>query len=98
MAEFVEVMGNIKKMCKSYSKCKDCPICSINNRTIWGCDAFAKEYPKETEEIVMKWLEEHPVKTNADKFKEVFGIDVVELQKYANDFWNQEYKESEEEE
>lgn len=115
MAEFGEVMRNINKICKSYSECEECPLTYKNNgsHNLCTCTTFIKAYPAETEEIVMKWLKEHPLKTNADKFKEVVGFEPYNDScvcadnefclhtsckdcEYYN-FWNQEYKESEEE-
>lgn len=65
------------------------------------------EYPEEAEKIIMNWAKEHPVKTNADKFKEVFGVEVdnygscngIKCQKEyidcrnceCNEFWSKEY-------
>ena len=40
-----------------------------------GCISFLLECPQEAERIIMGWAKEHPVKTNADKFKEVFGFE-----------------------
>lgn len=52
-------------MCEGVT-CRDCPL--YNN----ACGSF---YVFEALEIVENWVKEHPVKTNADKFKEVFGFD-----------------------
>lgn len=29
-------------------------------------------------QVVEKWAQEHPIQTNADKFKDVFGKDIVQ--------------------
>lgn len=81
MAEFTEVWKKRKKMCESYRgvRCPSCPISSASNGTKLPCLDFCANYPKEAEEIITKWVEEHPVKTNADRFKEIlyqeFGVD-----------------------
>lgn len=62
--------------------------------------------PELGQEIIMKWAKEHPVKTNEDKFEEVFGCKPnkntcpVYCQLGSScrncvndDFWKQEYKE-----
>ena len=52
---------DLKRMCESYnSKCADCPLCG-------RCCAF-----EISDEIVDKWLKEHPVKTYAMNFFEKF--------------------------
>ena len=76
MAEFVEVMKHRKRMCDVFH-CGDCKINQCENaENKKGCDKFIEDYPQEAEEIIMKWAKEHPVKTNTDKFKEVFGSDI----------------------
>lgn len=80
MAEFVEVMKQKKRMCDTYNKDCDstvaiCPLDYDRNGKNIVCTDFLAEYPQESEEIIMKWAKEHPAKTNADKFKEVFGYD-----------------------
>lgn len=66
MAEFVEVMMQKDRMCYSYEDCEDCPALKY-------CSEKSKI--KELEKVIMNWAKEHPIKTNADKFREVFGFD-----------------------
>ena len=47
--------------------CSDCPL--YNNK---ACGLF---YAFEALELVENWSKEHPVKTNAEKFREVFGFE-----------------------
>jgi len=65
MAEFTEVMEQRQRMC---DEMESCSVCRLNS----GCFTFMKKRPKEAEEIIMRWAEEHPIQTNADKFKDVF--------------------------
>lgn len=67
MAEFNEVIRQFNRMCNNYD-CNDCPFDS-------NCQFIVIRRPNEAEEIIMNWAKEHPIKTNADKFKEVFGIE-----------------------
>lgn len=103
MAEFVEVLKQRKRMCDN---CKDrgsfCDACRANLQLI-------SEDSKDFEDFVMTWAYKHPVKTNADKFKEVFGFFPATKfcpytiencgeqcdESYCNhyNFWEQEYKE-----
>lgn len=110
MAEFVEVMQQKKRMCEALKPdCSSCGLCSDNNNYHIGCNKFILDYYEQSEEIIMKWAKENPVKTNADKFKEVFGVEPNEntcpytIEKCDGkhcshlcdkyDFWNKEYKE-----
>lgn len=78
MAEFTEVMKQKERIHEHFiiEGCKQCPISRDNNAHQIGCDSFSTRFPQEAEEIIMKWAKENPIKTNADKFKEVFGVDV----------------------
>lgn len=68
--EFVEVMRNRKRMCNTIGMCEYCPLSSSNNGTSMICSDVIKTYPEKAEKIIMKWAEEHPIKTNGSKFLE----------------------------
>lgn len=108
MAEFVEVMKQRSRMCEVLL-CYKCPLNKYKNYNNNTCDDFMKDSPQEAEEIIMNWAKEHPVKTNADKFKEVFGVELLNNEgctgfacpknKQCADcryfgFWSKEYKEN----
>lgn len=114
MAEFTEVIKQKERIHKTYTGiCEKCAISSSNNGKKIGCGTFITDYPQEAEEIIMKWAEEHPIKTNADKFKEVFGFDINRdtAECYGlkcppngrcsecniHGFWGREYKETDNE-
>ena len=86
MAEFVEVMKQKERMCNAM-RCENCVLASGNNNTGDSCNYFVIGYPKQAEKIIMNWAKEHPVKTNADKFKEVFGYDLAKNLGYHNCAW-----------
>lgn len=58
--------------CCSGIRCADCPfsgkVCKKD-----ATDAVFNAH--EAIKIVEQWVEEHPVQTNAEKFKEVFSVD-----------------------
>lgn len=56
-----------KEDCEGVS-CVDCPLNGV-------CDDAANAF--DMIEVVEKWVKKHPIKTNADKFKEVFGFDMT---------------------
>lgn len=65
--KFSEYIRNKDRMCHIVDNCKDCPFNEIRCRD--------DTYPEKAEQILEKWLKEHPIKTNKEKFKEIFGDD-----------------------
>lgn len=64
------------RMCNYFTgSCYGCGVLDIEGNS---CFEIFKVHPEEVVEIVEKWSKEHPAKTNADKFKEVFGMTVWE--------------------
>lgn len=57
---------DLKRMCDSYKECSSCPL----NDTCSGDSVSA--LPDNADEIVDKWVEEHPVKTFLQDFFEKF--------------------------
>lgn len=56
---------DLKRMCEAYNNCKSCPL---------SCKSYTPPYelPDNTDEIVDKWVKEHPAKTYAMDFFEKF--------------------------
>lgn len=62
---------DLKKMCRSFKKaCNNCPLYSDYSRGC--CGACQITLPDNADEIVDKWVEEHPVKTYMQDFFEKF--------------------------
>ena len=79
MAEFKTVMKEHDRMCSSFSSdCKGCPLNSIKISP-FTCSKWIFDNPYEAEEVIMKWAEKNPVKTNRDKFKDTYGFDLEYL-------------------
>lgn len=57
---------DLKRMCKTYTGCIDCPICT----KCGGCPP--EKFYDTVDEIVDKWVSEHPTKTYAMDFFEHF--------------------------
>nr|DAF88625.1 MAG TPA: antirestriction protein [Siphoviridae sp. ctqzz19] len=57
---------DLKRMCDTYKDCHECPL----NDTCGGDSVSA--LPDNADEIVDKWVSEHPVKTYAMDFFEKF--------------------------
>lgn len=66
-------LSELKRMCK-HSSCPDCDFMGRNCNYPAICDDTDKAV-----EAVEKWSREHPILTNADKIKEVFGLDAGSL-------------------
>ena len=69
--EFQEFCKEYKRMCLS-NECKDCPLNDLAHLTD-TCEVSVIAYPQRAYAIVDQWSKEHPIVTNSDKFKEVFG-------------------------
>lgn len=58
---------DLKRMCKNHEECDGCPL---------FCQGFSRcnpyELPDNADEIIDKWVAEHPVKTYAMDFFEKF--------------------------
>lgn len=96
MAKFQEIAKEYKRMCDKNKICSKCPIKTVMNNTIDSCGTWILINPETAENIIMKWSAEHPVETNEDKFKEVFGYDPYTVTIFDDNFikWlKKEYKE-----
>lgn len=69
--EFAEVMKPKGRLCDSNAQCSNCILSSYNNGKDIDCGKFMTTYPEEAEKLIMKWAEEHPIKTNKQVFEEV---------------------------
>lgn len=58
---------DLKRMCNTYDECKDCPLST-------ACSGYAppNTIQDNADEIVDKWVSEHPVKTYAMDFLKKF--------------------------
>lgn len=62
------------RMCEAIHEaggCEECPLASPDYD--YACADFISDNPEKVVSIVEKWAKEHPMITNADKFREVFG-------------------------
>ena len=75
-----------KRMCDTNNlNCFGCPMKEAKSKGDYQiCRVFIKNHPEEAIKVVEKWVKEHPCKTNADKFKEVFG-DKITLERSTYD-------------
>lgn len=68
------------RMCnKNSSKCEECPLALISNGKRMFCDDFIRKYPDKANEIILKWCEEHPIKTRQTEFLKMFPNAPVDI-------------------
>ena len=77
MADFQKLAKEYKRMCNETNVCGECPIKTAMNGTEASCGTWILTNPEESERIITKWASEHPVKTNRQKFEEVFRCSIV---------------------
>ena len=68
--DVVDFVREFSRMCDEYNTCRGCPMDGI----CVPCTEAVYKDPQGVVEIVEKWGKEHPIKTNAMKFEEVFGF------------------------
>jgi hypothetical protein len=74
--DFRKLMKEYKRMCNAVTvgvSCSNCTFCKT--RSGLACRHYLIEEPGYFEDVVKTWSEEHPIITNAMKFKEVFGCE-----------------------
>lgn len=61
------------RMCnKICPKCDECPLDLENNGKREFCNDLLRKYTDKANEIILKWCEEHLIKTRQEKFLEMF--------------------------
>lgn len=72
--KYQEFCEKFLRMCGHYNFCFECPLeDKYQEKGHRGCSAWCIAHPQEAEQILEQWSKEHPIITNVDKFKEVFG-------------------------
>ena len=57
---------DLKRMCKSHKGCYNCPLGQLFNDETVPC--IPLKFPDNAEEVIDKWVQEHPIKTYATDF------------------------------
>ena len=81
----IEYLKRRGRMCESIDECIYCPIyltameggASMHLRDLWevnDCHFWEQDNSEQAAQAVEEWSKENPIKTNAQKFEEVFGI------------------------
>lgn len=67
--EFSEIIREYKRMCASFNN--NCDKCNLHKYE-GPCDTVLVKFPKDVEQIVLKWAKNNPKVTNKTKFEEIF--------------------------
>ena len=70
VATFYDYVRFTETVCSK--RCVDCPVSESNNGLCCPCGELMQEHTDEYNEILLKWVDEHPIKTYADDFFEHF--------------------------
>lgn len=60
------------RMCRAHKDCKFCLLSYGVNKMGVMCWDMIRDYPDKANEIILKWCEEHPIKTRQSEFLEMF--------------------------
>ena len=60
------------RLCGTVITCDNCPMCATRNGINLSCDDLLIKNPDKANEIIIKWCEEHPIKTRQDEFLKMF--------------------------
>lgn len=92
----VKYLKEKRRMCGEVGVCRDCPLNELKATDGMSCYEAINNNPEEAVSIVEQWSKEHPVITNRNKLKEVFGeifTEKGELIFTDPNWWDAEYKE-----
>ena len=60
------------RICRFYGNCEKCPLRATNNGENIPCSYLIRTLPDKANEIILKWVKEHPVKTRQSEFLKMF--------------------------
>lgn len=61
------------RMCKYFDDdCQECPVFYKQTETGLSCEEFIRNCPDKANEIILKWCEEHPIKTRQSELLKCF--------------------------
>ena len=93
MMNAVEYFKEQKRMCANYNYCNECPLAEKAEGDGFDyCTAWQRLYPEEAVRIVEEWSKAHPMKTNGNKFREVFGDEAIYEAMKSIYWWDMPYE------
>ena len=77
--EALEFLKETQRMCSSYKECTDCPLKELASFAGYkACRIYMLNECEKAISAVDAWSKKHPIITNAQKFKEVFGEKTID--------------------
>ena len=104
MMDALRFLKEQKRMCRA-NDCNTCPAyiykgdCYLMFMEDGDDEFFDEDFFRKSIEIVEKWSEANPIKTNGDVIKELYGTHIASENEddnfviFDHDWWNAEYKE-----
>ena len=86
----VEFLKEKKRMCEP-NDCINCPMGRVQRNDDKPCAEYIWDCPEKAVAIVERWSSEHPIITNRQKTREVFGDETNKLTA-PYEWWDSEYK------
>ena len=89
--EAFEFLKEAKRMCLTLGCCSDCNLgygCAID-----GVKSLPDIVLESNCLVVEQWSKDHPIVTNAQKFKEIFGLPAHCMIDQDAQWWDEPYKE-----
>lgn len=64
---------NFARMCRNHERCESCPLgVKVEKMNAVSCGELIRKYTDKTNEIILNWCKEHPVKTRQSEFLKMF--------------------------
>ncbi len=60
------------RMCRAHKGCKSCLLSYDVNKMGVACWYMIRDYPDKSNEIILKWCKEHPIKTRQSELLKAF--------------------------
>lgn len=73
----------LNRMCESFPTCEGCEMPIEFHGNIALCRYWSLKSPERIEVIVEKWSKDHPIKTYGQKFEEIFGKNIIKVERSA---------------
>ncbi len=91
--EALEFLKEYSRMCTMYKSCRGCPLGM--DQCAGFCNEMSEKQIINMMEKTEQWSKEHPIITNARKFKEIFGLPAHCMIDQDAQWWDEPYKEPE---
>lgn len=64
---------NFARMCRNHERCESCPLgVKVEKMNAVSCGELIRKYTDKTNEIILNWCKEQPIKTRQSEFLKMF--------------------------